>query len=287
MTASKAAVIGTLVELRDDLALRRRAGQSIGLVPTMGALHEGHLSLIKAATARDDTVVVSVFVNPTQFGSATDLASYPRDLARDVDLAERAGASLVFAPTVEEMYPHGPTDVTVDPGSLAHLLEGASRPGHFRGVATIVTKLFAGIAPTRAYFGEKDYQQLLLIEKIVADLSFGIEVVRVPTVRAPDGLALSSRNARLADASRANALYQALLAGAQQIARGASGEQAEVAMRAVIERDAGIELDYAVARDGRSLGPIDPQTSDVRLLIAAVIDGVRLIDNIDARDGAT
>ena len=195
----------TVAEVRSASADARRASQSIGLVPTMGAFHAGHLALFAASRAADDVVVVSLFVNPAQFGPGEDLARYPRDEEADAAAAEAAGVDILFVPSVEEMYPPG-FDTWVDPGELATVLEGAVRPGHFRGVATVCTRLFGIVQPTRAYFGRKDAQQVAIIKQVVRDLALPLEIVAVPTVRDSDGLALSSRNAYLSAEERQLAL---------------------------------------------------------------------------------
>jgi len=276
-----------LGELRAWREAAWRSGAAVGFVPTMGALHEGHRSLVEAARRDGGRVVVSVFVNPLQFDDAHDFARYPRDLRGDLELAGAAGADAVFTPSVEDLYPLGDPAVTVDPGPFATGLEGSHRPGHFRGVATVVAKLFALVAPARAYFGEKDYEQLLLVRRLVADLSFSLEVVACPTVREPDGLARSSRNARLDPSARAAApvLYRALEAG--RVAFGTAGSaEAEAAMRAVLGAEALAEVDYAVCRDPETLGPLEHGAPSARLLVAARFRGVRLIDNLGARRAA-
>ncbi len=193
----------------------RTGGRRIGLVPTMGALHEGHRSLLRAAASDCDVVAMSIFVNPLQFTSAEDLGRYPSNLERDLELAEASGVGIVFAPAVSEMYPRGEPQTRVVPGPLADLLEGASRPGHFAGVATVVTKLLALCGQCRAYFGEKDFQQLMTVRNVVADLDLDAEIVACPTVREVDGLACSSRNRRLGQADRqaATVIFEALKAG--------------------------------------------------------------------------
>jgi pantoate--beta-alanine ligase len=261
-------VARTLAEARDLLGAEWAAGRSTGLVPTMGAFHAGHLSLIAAARAQNDTTVISLFVNPAQFGPAEDLARYPRDEARDLAAAEEAGADLLFMPSVEEMYPPG-FDSWVDPGELGAILEGAFRPGHFRGVATICTKLFAIVSPARAYFGRKDAQQLAVVRQVVRDLALSVEIVACPTVRDSDGLALSSRNAYLSPDERtaALALPRALQAGLEAHRGGAD---AVAAARAVLDLEPGLAVDYVAVAD------LDGLT-----LAAAVRTGpTRLIDNV-------
>src|SRR5487761_2009080 len=215
-------LLTTTTELHRALTELRKSNKSLGLVPTMGALHDGHRALMASARAVNDLCAISIFVNPTQFGESMDYDNYPRDLDRDVEIAKSAGFDLVFAPAIEELYPSGNLVVSVDPGVLGAGLEGSSRPGHFVGVATVVTKLFALFAPDRAYFGEKDYEQLALIRRLVVDLSFPIHIVGCPTVRDADGVALSSRNARLSPADRVAApeLFRALQAGAAVLSSG-------------------------------------------------------------------
>jgi pantoate--beta-alanine ligase len=263
-------------EVRTALEEARRSGRSIGFVPTMGALHDGHLSLVRAARAGCDVVVLSVFVNPLQFGPEEDFDVYPRAESRDLALLEAEGVDLAFAPEVEEMYPHE-ASTTVSVGRVSESFEGAHRPGHFDGVATVCAKLFNIVAPDRAYFGQKDAQQVAVLKRMVRDLDLTLEIVVCPTVRAPDGLALSSRNAYLSteDRGRATALYRALQAGATDAAA-ADFEGAERTMRAVLE---GIEVDYA--------GCVDPDTfgaprrgAPVLLVVAAYIGSTRLIDNL-------
>ena len=246
-----------------------RAGRTVGLVPTMGALHEGHLSLIRRARAENDVAVVSIFVNPTQFGATEDLGAYPRNVDRDLVLAEEAGVDLVFAPSVDEMYPPG-FQTWVEVEQVSRDLEGEARPGHFRGVATVCLKLFAVTRPDRAYFGQKDAQQAAVVAQLVRDLALGVEIRVLPTVRDPDGLALSSRNARLAPDEREAALTlpRALEAGLEAFRKGHSPEAAATAVLAGSE---GVRVDYV---DARELGG--------RLVLAAAVsvDGVRLIDNV-------
>lgn len=273
-------------ELED---LRSRRGRPLGLVPTMGALHAGHTSLIARAAAECPSVVVTIFVNPLQFDDPGDLDAYPRDLASDLEVAAAAGAHLVFTPQPEEMWPPDAA-TTVSVAGLSERFEGASRPGHFDGVATVVTKLLALVGPDRAYFGEKDYQQLQVVRRLAADLGFAAEmdVVGCETVREPDGLALSSRNARLGPADRpaARALSQALRAGADQVGAGVSSADAvRAAMQRELSGQPGLELDYAEVVDPVTLDPLECVDGDVRLLVAARVGGVRLIDNAAAAPG--
>jgi len=281
-------VITTAAGLNRALGAERATGRRVGLVPTMGALHAGHRSLVERAAAECDVVAVTVFVNPLQFGDAADLADYPRDLEGDVSLASAAGAQVVFAPSVEEMYPGFPAPVatSVHVAELGDGLEGASRPGHFDGVATVVAKLFSLAGPCRAYFGEKDFQQLAVVRRMVADLSLPVEVVGCPTVREPDGLALSSRNARLSPAARAGApaLRRSLDAGLDALQSGERDAAAvEAAMAGAMAAEPTVEPDYAVVVDADTLAaPAGPLAGEVRLLVAAVVGGVRLIDNVGA-----
>jgi pantoate--beta-alanine ligase len=265
-----------LVRTRTELAARRAAATgSLALVPTMGALHAGHAELIRRAGALADAVAVSIFVNPLQFGPTEDLDRYPRTPERDLELLARLGVGLVFAPSAAEMYPDGRPAVTVDPGPLGDLLEGASRPGHFAGVLTVVTKLLGLVRPEVAVFGEKDYQQLALIRRTVADLELGVRIVGAPTVREPDGLAMSSRNRYLTTEQRqqALALSRALHAGA---AEGPGG--AGAVLKVATEELRGIDVDYLALR-GVDLGPA-PTRGPARLLVAARIGTTRLIDNV-------
>ncbi|MGH9182869.1 MAG: pantoate--beta-alanine ligase [Acidimicrobiales bacterium] len=275
-------VIGRAAELGRVLDAERRAGRTVGLVPTMGALHEGHRSLVETAAAERDAVAVTIFVNPLQFGPGEDVASYPRDLEGDLRHAEKAGATVVFAPPVEEMCPaEGLTTVHV--ARLTAGLEGASRPGHLDGVATVVTKLCALAGRCRAYFGEKDFQQLVVVRRLVADLSLPVEVVACPTVRERDGLALSSRNAYLDGAERAAApvLFRALRAGAAAIL---AGERDPALVRdlvaSIVAAEPLVALDYAEVVDAATLETPPVLAGEVRLLAAAGIGAARLIDNI-------
>ncbi len=277
-------------EVRALLDQARSEGRRTGLVPTLGALHAGHRSLVRRAAADCDFVVVSVFVNPLQFGPGEDFGSYPRDLEGDCAQAEEAGAHLVFAPSQEAMYPVPPL-TTVRVERLSSVLEGRSRPGHFDGVATVVTKLFAIAGPCAAYFGEKDYQQLLVVRRLVTDLSLPVVVVACPTVREPDGLALSSRNRYLSPPERAAApvLYWALLAGKRAIEEEGATDPAQVraAMRAVAGREPLLALDYAEVASPEDLSSPATITAEVRLLIAGRLGRARLIDNVSATPPGT
>lgn len=268
---------------RKALQAERGAGRKVGLVPTMGYLHEGHASLIRRAAAECDVVAVTVFVNPLQFSASEDLGSYPRDLDRDRRIAGEAGAHHLFIPAEEEMWPDGVPTTTVFAGPLGEVLEGASRPGHFDGVATVVAKLFGIAGECSAYFGEKDYQQLLVIRRLAADLALPVDVVGCPTVREEDGLAMSSRNAYLSLAERkvAPKLHQALLAGAAAIADGeCDPDRVSSLMADLVSREPAFALDYAVAVHAADLSVPRRLQDEVRLLVAARLGRARLIDNI-------
>jgi pantoate--beta-alanine ligase len=255
--------------------------EPLGLVPTMGALHEGHLSLIRRARQDCPTVAISIFVNPAQFGPHEDFDRYPRPIERDLALAEEAGVDLVFHPSVEVMYPPGfATYVEVGPPALRW--EGERRPGHFRGVATVVTKLFTITTPQRAYFGEKDYQQLQVVRRLVADLNLPVEIIGCPIVREPDGLALSSRNVYLTPTERphATALWRALEAGRRLAAAGErDAGRLQAAMEAVLAATPGVRIDYVAVVDAATLEPVARLERPTRALIAAYLGSVRLIDN--------
>jgi pantoate--beta-alanine ligase len=276
--------VATVDELRHHLDGHRSRGGTVGFVPTMGYLHEGHLSLMAAARAADDVVVASIFVNPLQFGPAEDLASYPRDIERDTKLSEQAGVDLLFVPALSEMYPE-PVSTTVTVAGVSEGLEGAARPTHFAGVATVVAKLLAIVGPCRAYFGEKDFQQLQVVRTMVADLSLPVEIVGRPIVREPDGLAMSSRNVHLSpdDRRAAAVLHRALQAGAARVAAGESDPGVvERAMAVTVSREVLADLDYAACVDPSTLqrpAHIEP-SADLRLLIAARVGAPRLLDNI-------
>ena len=270
-------------EVRCAVAEARREGRTIALVPTMGALHEGHLSLVRAARSRADFVVVSVFVNPTQFGPGEDFDRYPRRIDADLEQLGADGVDVVFIPSAESMYQDG-TDIVVDPGALAERWEGALRPGHFSGVATVVAKLFNLVSPDLAFFGEKDYQQLKVVSRMARQLDFGVGVVGCPTVRDGDGLALSSRNANLSVSERAAALglSEALEAAARAVAWGETSIAAlEAEMREVAGNHAegGLLLDYAPVVDPSTLEPLDRLERPARALIAGRVGSTHLIDN--------
>ena len=284
-----------LASTREELAKlldpARREGTPVGFVPTMGALHEGHASLMRVARERvgGGPVVVSIFVNPLQFGAGEDLDRYPRTLEADLEVCEREGVDVVFAPSVDEVYPGGDPQVTVAPGALGDVLEGKTRPGHFGGVLTVVAKLFGLVKPDVAVFGQKDYQQLALIRRMSADLCLGVDVVGAPTQRETDGLALSSRNRYLSPEQReeATTLSRALYAAQREADHGV--EAALHAARAELRRAKGVDLDYLVVTDP-ALGPLpdnpEPAT-EARILVAARVGTTRLIDNMSLTIGAS
>ena len=275
----------TISGVRALIGEARAAGRAVGLVPTMGFLHAGHTSLIDRARADNDTVVVSIFVNPLQFNPGEDFDDYPRDLDRDLRMCADAGADIVFAPDRDEMYPE-PVATTVRLGALADVLCGASRAGHFDGVATVVAKLLSIVGECSAYFGEKDFQQLTIVTRMAADLSLPVRVVGCPTVREPDGLALSSRNAYLSAAGRTQApiLRKALAAGAALVEAGETAPAAvQAEMASVIATAPLAEIDYAAAVSASTLTADGPLHGDVRLLVAVRFGKARLIDNIGCR----
>jgi pantoate--beta-alanine ligase len=259
----------------------RRAGQAIALVPTMGALHSGHLALVADARARADRVLATIFVNPLQFGANEDLDAYPRQEARDVELLEAAGCDLLWLPAAEEMYPPG-FATTVSVGGVSERWDGAARPGHFDGVATVVAKLFTAVRPDIAIFGEKDFQQLAVIRRMNGDLGLGVEIVGAPTVRDADGLALSSRNAYLSEDERrrALALPQALEGAREAIQSGERVDAALGAARGQLDQAGFDPIDYVALVDAASLEPIDVPAGEMRLIAAARIGRTRLIDNM-------
>ncbi|WP_181701855.1 pantoate--beta-alanine ligase [Chthonobacter albigriseus] len=275
-------VISTIAELRARLDPERRAGRTIGFVPTMGYLHQGHITLVDRARADNDVVVTSIFVNPLQFAPTEDLDRYPRDLPRDCRMLMAAGCDVVFAPAVSEMYP-SPMETMVDVTSLSHLLEGERRPGHFRGVATVVAKLFGIAMPSAAYFGEKDYQQLLVIKRMVADLAMPIRIVGVPTVRDPDGVACSSRNVFLrADERAAAPILSRSLAMAEEAVAGGLvvGHALEKKIRAFIETEPLAAPDLVAVRDADTLAEVDSAHPPRALvvLLAVRFGRTRLLD---------
>jgi pantoate--beta-alanine ligase len=286
---SEAVVVRGPGEIRERSYEWRAAGEVVGLVPTMGALHEGHISLVERARRECDRVIVSVFVNPTQFGEGEDFETYPRDLEKDRALLSEAGCDAVFAPGVSEMYGEGTTDLAsgertfVEAGTLGEIFEGKDRPGHFRGVATVVTMLLNATVPHKAYFGEKDFQQLKVIEKMVRELHMGIEIVGCPTLREPDGLAMSSRNANLSPEEReaATFLFRSLEAGAK-LAKGGGRNPSVILreMREVLEGEPLVVSHYVAIVDAETLEILEVLGErPARALIAARVGDVRLIDN--------
>ena len=272
----------TIAETRAALAPLRTGGRTVGLVPTMGALHEGHLSLVRAARAACDAVVVSIFVNPTQFGPNEDYAKYPRSFEADCALLEKEGVALVFAPEAEEMYSPGATTF-VEVEGLQHRLDGASRPIHFRGVATVVAKLFHIVAPDQAFFGQKDAAQVAVLRRMVRDLNFDLELVVCPIVREPDGLAMSSRNRYLSaeDRRRALILSGALRRVEERVAAGVvdAGPLME-AGRAVLAEEPGVRLDYFRIVDPETLEDVGDVRGGALVAVAAWVGPARLIDNL-------
>jgi len=281
--------VRTVAELRAALAPARRKRLTIGLVPTMGALHEGHLSLVVRAREHCDRVVVSLFVNPAQFDERSDLERYPRDEQRDAALAAAAGADVLFTPSAEELYPHG-FATAVEVLGVTERLEGAMRGSeHFRGVATVVTKLLCMTMPDVAYFGQKDAQQVIVIRRLVADLNLPVQIEALPTVREPDGLAMSSRNARLSPGERARALAlpTALDAARQLAAAGERSARALIVAAREAMRSLGVEPEYVALVDPDTLEPFELLTGEALLALAARIGEVRLIDNAVLQPAAT
>lgn len=275
------ALVHTVADLRAQVAAWRAAGLSVAMVPTMGALHDGHLSLVREGCAVADKVVVSVFVNPTQFGPGEDFDKYPRTLETDCAKVAGAGAALVFAPCVAEMYPEGFATTVVVEGP-SHGLCGDARPGHFKGVATVVSKLLLQCLPDVALFGEKDYQQLQVIRRVVRDLDIPVRIEGVGTVREADGLAMSSRNAYLSAADRAVAprLHAAMTAAAEALRAGSPVAQVLAVARADVLAAGFARFDYLELRDAATLAPLDRLDRPARLLAAAFLGSTRLIDNI-------
>jgi pantoate--beta-alanine ligase len=280
----KPVLVHTREELSTLLSVARSSGQRVGLVPTMGALHDGHASLCRVARERvgGGPVVVSIFVNPLQFGENEDLDRYPRSLDEDLAVCAREGADIVFAPSVAEVYPGGDPQVSVKPGPLAKLLEGKTRPGHFRGVLTVVAKLFGMVGPDVAVFGQKDYQQLALIRRMVLDLNMPVEVIGAETVREDDGLALSSRNRYLDPGQRLQAAALSRTLYAAQEGAHYGPDVALDAARAELRAAPGVDLDYLVITDPslRELPAAVPPGTEARILIAARVGTTRLIDNL-------
>ena len=275
-------VIETVAALRQYLKTQRAAGKQIGLVPTMGYLHAGHLSLVHAARQDCDVVVMSIFVNPRQFGPQEDLESYPRDMERDLRLAREEGVDVVFTPGIEEVYPSGyQTEVSVE--TLTQPLCGASRPGHFNGVTTVVAKLFNMVGPDRAYFGQKDYQQAIVIQRMVTDLNMPLTIVVCPIVREDDGLAMSSRNAYLSADERRAALVlsRALQLAETRIAAGErQPERLEASLRELITAEPLARIDYVTVCDPQTLQAVDRLADAVLVALAVFVGATRLIDNV-------
>ena len=278
-------IANTISQVRDQIRQWRREGLTVGLVPTMGYLHEGHGSLVGKAAEDCDRVVASVFVNPTQFAPGEDLASYPRDFERDCEILEKQGCSMVFHPSVDEMYPdgNGKTDTYIEIlNDMPKQLCGRTRPNHFRGVCTVVGKLFNIVLPDKAYFGEKDAQQLAIIRRMVRDLSYGIEIVGCPIVREPDGLAKSSRNIHLKPDERkaAAVLYRSLKIAEEMASDGEKSSKAVTdAVRAEIEKEPLAEVEYVSAVDSLSMEPVETVGKGTLIAIAVRIGQSRLIDN--------
>ena len=274
-------VVERIAELRDRCDAARRAGETVGLVPTMGFLHEGHRSLMRAARANHDLVVTTIFVNPLQFAANEDLAGYPRDLGADTAAAEAEGVDVLFVPSVPEMYPE-PTVTTVHVAGLTDGLCGATRPTHFDGVTTVVAKLFSIVGPSTAYFGRKDFQQLAVVRRMAADLDLPVQVVGCPLVREPDGVAMSSRNAYLSDdeRGRATGILASLRAAAAVVG---DGERDPERVRAAVGTEAarhGLELEYAEVRRAADLAPLATVDGEVVVAVAAAVGKARLIDNV-------
>jgi pantoate--beta-alanine ligase len=274
-------VVERIAELRERCEAARRAGRSVGLVPTMGFFHEGHRSLMRAARAKHDLVVTTIFVNPLQFGPDEDLAGYPRDLAADTAAAESEGVDVLFVPSVAEMYPE-PAVTTVHVAGLTEGLCGAARPTHFDGVTTVVAKLFSIVGPCAAYFGRKDFQQLVVVRRMAADLDLPVEVVGCSLVREPDGLAMSSRNAYLTpdERARATGIFSSLRAAAAAVE---DGERDPHRVVALVESEAahhGLDLEYAEVRRAGDLAPLEILDGEAVVAVAAPVGKARLIDNV-------
>ncbi|AOM42537.1 pantoate--beta-alanine ligase [Xenorhabdus hominickii] len=276
-------IIETIPILRREIRRWRQAGKSIAFVPTMGNLHDGHMTLVDTAKAQADVVIVSIFVNPMQFDNENDLATYPRTLQEDCEKLSRRNIDLVFAPSAHEMYPNGlnGNQTFVEVPELSHMLEGASRPGHFRGVTTVVSKLFNLIQPDFTYFGEKDFQQLQIIRKMIADMAYDIMLVSVPIVRDKHGLALSSRNNLLSPDEKkiAPSLHKVMQHIAEQIKKGERDTEQLIETAASQLREAGFIPDELFIRDAKNLAPLTPQSKKAVILMAAWLGQTRLIDN--------
>jgi pantoate--beta-alanine ligase len=275
-------IITAISEMQSYADALRRQGRTVGLVPTMGFLHEGHVSLIRRARRECDIVVVSIFVNPTQFGPGEDLDRYPRDAEGDKRKCEAAGVNVLFMPKASGMYPDTPSVFVVVEG-ISDILEGAARPGHFRGVATVVSKLFHLVKPHKAFFGQKDYQQAAVVRRMVKGLNMDVDVVVLPTVREPDGLAMSSRNSYLsADERRKAAVIHRALSAAEQLARTGTNapEMLKNRIQTVLQQEKGIEIDYIEVVDHETLEPLSSGKDVMALLVAVRLGRTRLIDNL-------
>ena len=276
-------ILTTAAGLQAYAEQARRTGQQVGLVPTMGALHAGHLQLVQAAIGACNTLIATIFVNPTQFNNAEDFLLYPRVPEADAEMLAAAGCTALFVPSVEEMYPQ-PAVLRFDFGGLERVMEGAHRPGHFNGVATVVSKLFHLARPHQAFFGQKDWQQVAVIRQLVADLSFDLEIVTCPTIREADGLAMSSRNRRLDVAARAAAplLHRVLLAAAARVRLGEPPAQVRAEAEAALRREPLLTYEYVEVADAQTLQPLETYAAGraVVLCLAAHLGGVRLIDNV-------
>jgi pantoate--beta-alanine ligase len=276
-------VFTTVAQLRAFAEANRQAGRRLGLIPTMGALHDGHLQLVRAAATACDDVVATIFVNPTQFNNPDDLRLYPRLPEQDTALLAGAGCTALFMPAVDEVYPQ-PTVLHFDFGPLERVMEGAHRPGHFNGVATVVSKLFHMARPHAAYFGQKDFQQVAIVRQLLADLSFDLELVVYPTVREADGLAMSSRNRRLSPEARAVAprLHQVLTQAASQVRQGVAPAQVQAEALAALAAEPQFTPEYFEVADAQTLQPLAAYAAgrSVVLCVAAHLGGVRLIDNV-------
>ncbi len=275
-------IIASISEMQSIAETHRKQGRTIGFVPTMGFLHEGHVSLMRHARQECDIVVASIFVNPTQFGPSEDLDRYPRDEAGDRAQCEAAGVDVLFMPTVAGMYPEKPS-VFVNVEGLSDILEGAVRPGHYRGVATVVAKLFNIVKPRKAFFGQKDYQQCAVIKRMAKGLNMDVDIMVLPTIREPDGLAMSSRNSYLsADERRKAAVIYRALSAAEQLAKAGAREPEKLKnkMLAVLREEKGIEIDYVEVADHETLAPLSSVKDVMALLVAVRIGRTRLIDNL-------
>lgn len=276
-------IFNTISETQQYLKTQQKAGKTIGFVPTMGALHAGHISLIERAKAENDLAVCSIFVNPTQFNNPEDLKKYPRTLEKDCEMLLPAGCDVVFAPSAEEMYPSLP-QLKMNFGTLETIMEGKFRPGHFNGVGIVVSKLFNVVKPEKAYFGLKDLQQVAVIRRMVLDLSFDLEIIPCPTLRENDGLAMSSRNTRLSPEARALApqIYKVLNLAKEKLQAGASVSEMQTAVNEHFASFPDFELEYFEAANFDTLLPIEARIADGKtaLCVAAFLGGVRLIDNI-------